>query len=166
MLTAAMSVVICWGLFGCNRSQQAATPAAVPVAAATAPCNCEPAMPMTAAPVHRHRHHRRAVWNTHAESADFQSYSVESKSHSTYSSSSVREYQPDTDTNVGYAGSAEQYEANANVGSGAVWVDGYGRSHYAADGPPQENNPAALAAEDIHRRMKPWRGYNSDCDQR
>ena len=46
-----------------------------------------------------------------------------------------------------------------------VWVDGYGRGHYAdGDAPPSPNdNTEYLSNEDSGRRHDPWRGFNAKC---
>lgn len=160
MLTAAMSLVICWGLFGCNRHPQAVAPAPAPVAAVAPPCNCQPSAVANAAPVvHRRIHRHRHRW-AH-ENRSYVAYeSSESMSSSTYASSSQREYDGRSE-----ASSDTEYEMAQNTGSSAVWVDGYGRSHYEDGGSSStEADPGAVSRADVHARMSPWRGYNSDCD--
>ncbi len=47
-----------------------------------------------------------------------------------------------------------------------AWVDGYGRAHYASDDASQDDNPAGLSHETRRMRRDPYRGWNSDCDER
>ncbi len=60
-------------------------------------------------------------------------------------------------------------QSESAVQSRAVWVDGYGRSHYvAATGQEVANDGAAVqsVAAVERRRQDPWHGYDSDCDQK
>jgi hypothetical protein len=158
MFTVTASLVICIGLMGCNRNQQAQAPAPAPVAAVAPACNCpQQAAAATAAstPV-RHRHSRHHSWSAHENSSYSESYSDNSES----------SYSPGP-------GSAGEYDGAANVeqtfsaqAEAAVWVDGYGRSHYASAAASDDANPAILTAEDSRRRLAPYHAYNSDCDKR
>ncbi len=46
-----------------------------------------------------------------------------------------------------------------------VWVDGYGRGHYAEEeaAPSPDDNTEYLSNDDAGRRHDPWRGYNARC---
>ena len=55
--------------------------------------------------------------------------------------------------------------AVAGSADSGVWVDGYGRGHYAdgeAASSPNENSEY-LSNEDSTRRHDPWRGFNAKC---
>ncbi len=55
--------------------------------------------------------------------------------------------------------------AVAGSADSGVWVDGYGRGHYA-DGeaaPSPNENSEYLSNEDSARRHDPWRGFNAKC---
>jgi hypothetical protein len=150
MFLVVASVLLCVGLFGCDRQPQA--PAAAPVVAAVAPpCNCTPPAPPPA-PVaqaaHRIRRHHHA-WSEHGN-ASYESYGESSESYP--ASNESREYSESSSV-------AQSGAANAQA---AVWVDGYGRSHYAA-GEQADENPARLSREDRHTRREVWRGYDSKC---
>ena len=152
MFLVVASVLLCVGLFGCDRQTQA--PVAAPVVAAVAPpCNCTPPAPPpapVAQTVHRARHHHHA-WSEHESS----SYSSDSESSSATNESG--EY-----SELSSAPVAQSDGASAQA---AAWVDGYGRSHYAAGEQPDEN-PARLSREDRHTRREVWRGWNSHCGER
>ena len=47
-----------------------------------------------------------------------------------------------------------------------AWVDSYGRAHFTSDDASQDENPARLSREERHVRRDPYRGWNSDCDER
>jgi hypothetical protein len=156
MFLVVASVLLCAGLFGCNRQPEA--PVAAPQATAVpAPCNCVPPAAAPApppAPVvqtaetmrHIRRHHRHTL--SEMEAAADESYDQESHT-SSYSSSSQTIVQ-----------------ADAVQARKAAWVDGYGRAHYTSDDAAQDENPARLGADDHHLRRSVWRGWNSRCDER
>jgi hypothetical protein len=144
MFLVVASVLLCVGLFGCDRQPQA--PVAAPVVAAVAPpCNCAPPAPppAPAAQAMHRTHHHRAWREPESSYSENHSASNESGEYSESSSSSV----------------AQPAAASAQA---AVWVDGYGRSHYAA-GEQADENPARLSREDRHTRREVWRGYDSKC---
>ena len=156
MFTVTASLLICFGLLGCNRNQQTQAPA--PVVAAAPVCNCPQqtasAAPIPAAAKHRHRHHHS--WSAHENSSYSDSYSADA-----YSPPPTEAGGETEDGNDAYsAPSAVTAQADA-----AVWVDGYGRSHYGAAFASDDANPAAVAMEDVRRRSAPWHAYNSDCDR-
>jgi hypothetical protein len=163
MFLAMAGLTVTFTLFGCDRnSQQAQAPAAAPVAAVTPPaCNCsQGAQTASVAPVaHHHRHHRH-------HSLSENSYSSESYSSENSSSSSVGEYSPSEQDDVD-SGEVETHvrTAHSQQDSG-VWVDGYGRPHYVDYGPPDDEDPGYITRKDERRRMRPWRGYDSQCDNR
>lgn len=154
MLTVAAGLLICCGLFGCNRTQ---APVAAPVVAAAPVCNCpqqaQAALPAPLPqPAHPHRRHR--AWSEHQSSSSYEGSS-------SYSSSGgeIREYD-------GAAMRSEDANGEAHA-QAAVWIDGYGRSHYATNAADTDDaNPAKLNAEDRHNRRAVWRGYNSKCGER
>jgi hypothetical protein len=154
MFLVVASVLLCVGLFGCDRQPQA--PVAAPVVAAAPPCNCAPPAPSPPAPVtqvvHRAHHHHHA-WSEH-ESSSYSSYGESGES---YPASSESEE---------YSESSSASETQSAVpGAQAAWVDGYGRSHYAA-GEQVDENPARLSHEDRRMRRDVWRGYDSKCAER
>lgn len=155
MLMAFASVLLCIGLFGCDRKPEA--PAAAPVLAqAPAPAMPPQAVPpQTSAPA-AHRRHRRHEWSDSASAESYASdSSYASQSSSSESSDTVREY-----------GGDEQSADSGGETEAEVWVDGYGRSHYVSAGASADENPARLTAEDRHNRSSVWRGYNSKCAER
>ena len=81
-----------------------------------------------------------------------------------YGSEEDSAYSPDSDSATEYDGAVEQSAGEANA-EAAVWVDGYGRSHYTSAEASDDTNPAALTADDVRRRRAPWHAYNSDCDK-
>ncbi len=152
MFLVVASVLLCVGLFGCDRQPQA--PVAAPVVAVAPPCNCAPPPPAPVAQaVHRSRHHHHG-WSEH-ESSSYSSYGESSESYS--ASNETDEYSQSSSVST-----AQSDEANAQA---AAWVDGYGRSHYAT-GEQAGENPALLSREDRHTRREVWRGWNSHCDER
>jgi hypothetical protein len=140
--TIIAATLACLGLAGCDNSANAPPPT---VQAVAPPCNCQPQSEAAAQPApHRatYRHHRH--WSSHArrDYNERESYSYRSQSRSTYRSESGDQ-------------GAQQSSGNAE---GNVWVDGYGRSHYAG-------TETASAASDDRARLAPWHGYDVDCDE-
>jgi hypothetical protein len=156
MFTVTASLLICAGLLGCDRSQPVQASGPVPVAAVPA-CNCP--QQAAAAPVttpRKRRHHRR-VWHGHESASYSESHSPASESSSGSSSSDAGEY----DTTAESGQSADEAQAE-----GAVWIDGYGRSHYETSASASEDdNPGAVAAADVGYRLAPWHAYNANCDR-
>jgi uncharacterized lipoprotein NlpE involved in copper resistance len=131
--TIIAATLACLGLAGCDNSANAPAPSAQAVAP---PCNCQPqneAAAQTAPPRVMHRRYRH--WSSYAHRDYNQSESY---------------YQSGTDDQ-----SADQDASNGNAEEN-VWVDGYGRSHYAV---------TASAAPDDRARLAPWHGYDQDCDE-
>lgn len=159
MFAVTANLLICTSLCGCNRNTQAQAPVPAPVVAAAPACNC-PQQGAAAVPAvisHRHRHHYRA-WSEHESSSYPESHSWGDESASSYSGSSS---ETDEDNAPAESGSSsDEVQARA-----AVWVDGYGRSHYEGASASDDTGPAALTAADINRRHAPWHAYNSDCDR-
>ncbi len=154
MFLVVASVLLCVGLFGCDRQPQA--PVAAPVVAVAPACNCAPPAPppapvAQAAHRSRHRHH---AWSEH-ESSSYSSYSEGSESYS--ASNEAAEYSQSS--------SESATQSDATNAQAAAWVDGYGRSHYAA-GEQTDENPARLGREERRMRRDVWRGWNSHCDER
>jgi len=153
MFLVVASVLLCVGLFGCDRQPQA--PVAAPVVAAVAPpCNCTPPAPPPA-PVaqasHRARHHHH-IWSAHG-STSYDGYGESGESYS--ASNEPREYPESSSVSVA--------QPDAASGQAATWVDGYGRSHYATGEQVVDENPARLSREDRRMRRDVWRGYDSKC---
>ena len=139
--TIIAATLVCLGLAGCDNSANAPAPTAQAVAP---PCNCQPqneATAQAAAPRATHRHHRH--WSSYArrDTDESESYSTGSQSRSTY--------QSEFDDQGASRGDAEEN----------VWVDGYGRSHYAM-------TASAAPASDDRARLAPWHGYDQDCDDK
>ena len=155
MFMVVASIFLMIGLLGCNRQQQVAVQA--PVTVSTPPPAALPPPPPSPAPVveatQRVRHHR----HHYAETQSYGSYSDDESASYTQSGDSEDDYDD---------GRGESYEHSAAAAQthGEVWVDGYGREHYAVTTP--DDNPGAIGAEDEHLRAKPYRGWNSDCDRR
>jgi hypothetical protein len=156
-----VGLAIC--LFGCDQSPKATAPAPVAAAPAAA-CNCQHLAQTAPAPIveaprsHRHNHHR---WHRMTYEASGQE---SASSVSSYPDSHEAEYAGES--HGGDAGGPAAYPPPPPpVASSEVWVDGYGRSHYAGGGTAVEadSNPAVLSAEDAHRRSDPWRGYDARC---
>lgn len=173
LITTAVGLTVCLTLFGCGENQQQAQAPAAAVAVAPPACNCQRAQaaPALAPAAHRHRHH-----HAYSESASYggsapsyddgSSYSEDSSSNSESSSSSVREYRPgDEDRSAGDANAEEHMTQTASASAGA-WVDGYGRTHYRDYGPLDDEHPGLISPKDERQRMRPWRGYDSDCNNR
>jgi len=139
-ILAAMSLLACAGLAGCDNSST--TPPAN-VQAAVPPCNCQTATPpaQTAAISPRVRHHRIR----HSPS-----YAYSDESQSADSSSQSRSYSYSEAESSGDAARRDN-----------VWVDGYGRKHYVAVA-SSENAPPA----DDHVRLAAWHGYDAKCDEK
>ena len=168
MLTACVSLAICFTLFGCGQSQQQAQAPLAAVAVAP-PCNCQPAQTASVAPVtvhhSRHRHHSGSGSYSESSSSESSSYSEDS-SYSDSSSSSVREYRPGDEDRYSGDASAEEHSTQTVSASADAWVDGYGRTHYRDYGPLDDEHPGLISRKDERQRMRPWRGYDSDCDNR
>jgi hypothetical protein len=131
---AATGFLACLGLAGCDNSANA------PTAQTVQPCNCQTASAPAAQPMPpraTHRHVRHATSYSHRE------YD-ESEAYSSYSSQSRSYGQETSESETG----AEQN----------VWVDGYGRSHYAV-------TASAAPAPDERARLAPWHGYDEKCDE-
>jgi len=145
------SVLLCVGLFGCDRTPQTVQ---APVVAATPPCNCmpsaaPPAPVRTVSGVHRHYHHRRHSL------AEIESAAYQAERESGGSMTMERE------------GSSYSESTGAPPPPSAeppVWVDGYGRAHYAITA-EADQNPVRLGAEDRKARRSVWHGYDSNCDE-
>ncbi|MBV9990686.1 MAG: hypothetical protein JOZ72_05270 [Alphaproteobacteria bacterium] len=157
MFMVVASIFLAVGLFGCNRQQQVAVQ--TPVTVTPPPAAVPPPPPPPPAPVveaaHRVRYHR----HHYAVTRSYDSYSESESASYTQSGDSENDYDGGGDE------ARESYEHSAAAQAhGEVWVDGYGREHYAVATP--DDNPGALSAEDEHLRRKPWRGWNSDCDRR
>lgn len=171
MLTAALGVTLCFTLFGCDQNpQQAQTAAATPVAVAPpAPCNCQQAAVTAAVRVTRHRGYRHSYRHRGHTLSEFLAYSTPGSSYSDSESSSVREYRPGDETRYSEARYSETRGGSAQYQQGAkaeAWVDGYGRAHYGDYGPPDDEAPGMISRKDERERARPWRGYNSKCDNR
>ena len=175
MLMAAIGVTVCFTLFGCDRNPQQAQTTSMPVAVAPPPtCNC----PQAAAPVvrtarHRtvrHRYAYREHYGHHRHSlSEFLAYSTPSSSYRENESSSVREYRPGDEMRYSQPSYSDTHDSSAQyqqAASAEVWVDGYGRAHYADYGPPGDEAPGTISRKDERERMRPYRGYNSKCDNR
>lgn len=189
--TAAVSLMISLTLFGCDQNH---TQTQAPAAAAVAPppaCNCQQAqVAQASAPVvHRHRHHHREwsdgrsygggsssysdseSYNDGASDNDSSSYDEHSSSYrersasySERSSSSVREYHPGDEEQYSDDIQAEDRMTQTANASAGVWVDGYGRAHYPDYGPIEDEHPGLISRKDERKRLHPWHGYDSDCD--
>jgi hypothetical protein len=163
MFTIAASLTICSCLFGCDQNQKAPAP----VAAAAAPsCNCQqqtqpaPAPPVEQPRPGRHHHYRR-----HDDMADEASWQGSTTSVSSYSESRESEYAGEGHKSVDAQGPAAYPPPPPSSTGPDVWVDGYGRSHYASGAvtTDTDGSAAVLSAGDTRRRSDPWRGYNSKC---
>ena len=133
-LIATMSLLGCMGLAGCDNPTN--PPPAAVVQAAPPPCNCQPqsvaaVQPQAPRIVHRHRI----------------SYVSRDGYETQYSSVSQSR------------GESESEEQTAQQNDSNVWVDGFGRSHYAA-------TASAAPATDEHARLAPWHGYDEKCDEK
>jgi hypothetical protein len=134
----------CLGLAGCDSPGNAP---ATNTQAVAPPCNCQPQNEATAqaAPIRAtHRHHRH--WSSYArrDYSESESYSTSSQSRSYYQSASDDQ------------GEYDDRGARQSAAEEDVWVDGYGRSHYAM---------TASAAHNDRARLAPWHGYDVDCDE-
>jgi hypothetical protein len=108
-----------------------------------------------------HRHHH-AHWHSMTHEV---SWASSASSVSSYSESREYEYGSVSHSMGGdEQGPAAYPPPPPSVGS-EVWVDGYGRSHYASGGMAgdADRNPAPLSVEDAHQRLDPWRGYDANC---
>lgn len=138
--TIIAAILACLGLAGCDNSANTPVPTAQAVAP---PCNCQPqneAAAQAAPSRATHRHHRYWSSYAHRDYSESESYSHSSQSRSYYQSE------------FGDQG-AQQSSGNAEEN---VWVDGYGRRHYAM---------TASAASNDRARLAPWHGYDVDCDE-
>ena len=136
--TMIAATLACLGLAGCDNSANAPAPT---VQAVAPPCNCQPQNEAAAPPRVMQRRHRHWSSYAHRDYDESESYSHSSQSRSYYQS-----------------GSDDQEASNGNA-EGNVWVDGYGRGHYA------ETASAAPAAPGDRARLAPWHGYDQDCDE-
>jgi hypothetical protein len=179
MLTAAVGLAACFALFGCDQNpQQAQTVAATPVAVAPpAPCNCRQTAAALAVRVahhftYHHRYGRYDHYRHHSHTlSEFLAYSTSSSSYSANETSSVREYRPGDEerySQTDYAQMRETASENhrAMTADAGVWVDGFGKVHYADYGPLDDEHPGLIAGKDEHERQNPWRGYDSKCNNR
>jgi len=171
MSTTGVSLAICFTLFGCGQSQQQAQ-APVAAVAVTPPCNCQPAQTASVVPAttHHRRHRHPSSWSgggSYSESSISESSSYsEGSSYSDGSSSSVREYRPGDEEHDAGDVSAEEHMTQTASASEGAWVDGYGRTHYRDYGPLEDEHPGLISRQDERQRMRPWRGYDSDCNNR
>ena len=142
MFMMVASVLLAAGLFGCNRTPQA--PVAAPVVAQTPPAYVPPPPPPPPAveQTTRTRHHRMVY---REESTGYDSYSQ-----SEYGSSESYD---------DYSGGEESSVSSQDAASAeAIWVDGFGRSHYATTTQADEN-PALLSEGEQRDRDSVWHGY-------
>ena len=156
MFTVTASVLICVALFGCNRSQQAQAPVPAPIVRCRPVCNC-PQQTAAAAPV-----------ATDASTDIIIMHGASTKVHPIRNPTARRKTAPIRRLRIAqreYDGAAGEQSAGEAHAEAALWVDGYGRSHYASAAASDDTNPAALAADDVRRRHAPWHAYNSDCDK-
>lgn len=145
MFMVVASVILAAGLFGCNRKSEA--PVAAPVTVVTPPAAVPPPPPPPPPPAaeesQRYRHHRTSYSAQESESTE---------SYSEYSSS-------ESYSGEDYSAEDSQVDVRgASQGGEAIWVDGFGRSHYATTTQADEN-PALLAPEDQRDRDSVWHGY-------
>jgi hypothetical protein len=82
-----------------------------------------------------------------------------------------RQEYSESETYSSHSQSWSPAETQSESASRAIWVDGYGRSHYVAAA-SQEQGAAdggaamqSVAAVD-RSRQDPWHGYDSDCDEK
>ena len=166
MLMAAVGVAVCFTLSGCDQNQQQAQTAAVtPVAIAPPPpCKCQQA---AAAPTITIAHHTRHRMHRHGHTLDeFLAYSTGPSSYGETDSRTVREYRPGDEERYAEYDHTEMHDSveNRHVTDADVWVDGYGKAHYADYGPIEDEHPGLISRKDEHERMRPYRGYDSNCD--
>jgi hypothetical protein len=177
MLTAAVGLAICFTLFGCDQSpQQAQTATPTPVAVAPpAPCNCRqgavaPTIKMARYHIYRHRYGHRDHYGHHGHTlSEFLAYSTSTSSSTASEAPSVREYRLGDEARYAQPEHSEMRTGSSRYqqgGNDETWVDGFGRAHYADFGPLGDEHPGLISGNDEHERMRPWRGYNSDCKNR
>ena len=192
MFLVVGSLLLCAGLFGCDNRPQATVSAPVAVTAPP-PCNCNQ-QPSPPAPVVRtartERRHTRHHWAAYGESggstspqSDTQDYSASEETmtqddrHHGHHRHTVAEFErmyPNYGENDQNASSQDYSESSQTITQGEdagpmrrpAWVDGYGRAHFTSDDASQDENPARLSREERHVRRDPYRGWNSDCDER
>ena len=169
MFRVTAGLLICFGLCGCNRNHQAQTTAPATVAATAPACNCPRQAAVPEPPVTHHRHHVDRRW--HRESLSHEASWSESTSTS-YSSSDESGYSDARDNQSdGMAGAPippppPDASYPPPQAEGGVWVDGYGREHYAMDTPEADDGAVAeLTEKDIRRRLAPYHAYDVDCDR-
>lgn len=181
MLMAAVGLALGFTLFGCDQNpQQAQTATPVAVAPPPAPCKCQQAPVATPVRAVRHRAYHRHFASydryEHTEHhghtlSEFLAYSTGPSSYSESESSSVREYRPGDEEQYSRTSTAEMHDTASGssremASNEGVWVDGFGKPHYADYGPIEDEHPGLVSGKDEHERQKPWRGYNSKCDNR
>jgi hypothetical protein len=138
MRLTILAAVACAALSGCDQTPTATAPVAP---AAPQACNCQPAPAQIAqtSPSRPHRHRRH-----------MDHYASE------YSESDVSTY--------GYVSDSRSYSVGEDSGASAVraggglWVDGYGRGYFTS-------GHAVRAGTMRGDRLKPWKGYDADCDR-
>ena len=183
MFMVTASLLICVGLPGCDREQRTETSTHASVAATAPVCNCPQQAHAPTPIVKRHGHRWHRHWNGGSMSHET-SWSEHESSSPSYSPSDASGYATENDSSD---------ESNMMAGApippprsaapfpppppgavlpppppetqGSVWIDGYGREHYAEDAQEDDGNYAALTAKDGDRRLAPWHAYNVDCDK-
>jgi hypothetical protein len=189
MLTLAASLFVCAGLFGCDDDGDGhkTTASVIGAAAASPGCKCKQAAqgePDARAPSPlRHRYHHRFrhyAHFAHKAGSGHSWYEIgwgsSAGSTGSYSDSSRNEYamaEQAPDDMPPPPPLSAPYPPPPPPGAGpggppmdsGVWVDGYGRGHYAdGEAPPSPNdNTEYLSNEDAGRRHDPWRGFNAKC---
>lgn len=133
-------------LAACDPAPQATTPVAPPAPQA---CNCTPtaAAPAPVAEVVHHRHHHHRAWTGG-------SYGYSSESYSESSESEVTAYDYVSDS---HSSESSAHTRDHRVGYG-LWLDGYNRAH-------DSDIHARRAGTMTRGRLKPWAGYDADCDK-
>jgi hypothetical protein len=195
MFLVVGSLLLCAGLFGCDNRPQATVSAPVAVTA-TPPCNCTSTPPpapvvRTARTERRHIRHHWAAYGDSDEStspqSDTQGYSSSEETmsqddgHHGHHRHTVAEFERmypnygENDRNTSSRDETQDYSESSEAmtqdeAAGPMrrpaWVDGYGRAHFLSDDTSQNENPARLNDYERNVRDDPYRGWNSDCDQR
>jgi hypothetical protein len=159
MFLVVGSLLLCAGLFGCDNRPQATVSAPVAVTAPPPTCNCTQPPPPPAPVVQTARAERRHISHHRHTVAEFERMypGYGESDQSTSSQSETRDYSDSRETMT---------QDESGPMRKVAWVDGYGRAHYASDDASQDENPARLNREERHVRRDPYRGWNSDCDER
>ncbi len=159
ILRTAASLTLCAGLLGCDDNDKGKVVTTAQAATPQPPPRAEEPAPISE-PIEHHRHHWRRHGHKHrpygASFSEGVSYAA-SSGESAPSGDTAEESAASRVSSAPYPPPPPESSTGESAAQSDVWIDGYGRDHYAAEawanGPP-------ITAEEAHARRDPWHGYD------